>query len=104
MSEVKLWQMNESDVYAASTADEALQAMAELHSYDATPEGIAEMREEYGVDEDYPAEITGDALDARKVNIGDPDGEEEHLVTYREHLTQIVADGDAPCLFSTTEY
>jgi hypothetical protein len=98
-----VWQMNDEECFAAETLDDALKAMAEQYSYETTPEGIAAMRKEFGVDD--PFALTEESLLRRKVNVACPDeGEPDHLVTFREHLDQLVKDGELPCMFSTTEY
>ncbi len=94
--------MNDEECYAAETLDDALKAMAETYCYETTPEGIAAMRKEFGIED--PFALDGESLSRRKVNIGCPDDGEKILVTFREHLDSLVEDGDLPCMFSTTEY
>jgi len=94
--------MNDEECFAAETLEDALKAMAELYSCETTPEGIAAMCKEFGVEE--PVQLNEETLLRRKVNVGCSDDDEQILVTFREHLDQLIKDDDLPCMFSSTEY
>ncbi len=99
----RVWQMNAEECYAAITLEDALKAMAETLCYETPPEGIAEMRKEFSVDD--PVALTDEELLAKKVRIGDPDDERNDIsITFREYLDELVAGDELPCLFSSTGY
>jgi hypothetical protein len=101
MGDVKVWRMNdEGEYFAAETAQRALEGMAELYCFGTTPEGIAALRREYEIADEFPHEVSEEDLDRLKVNIAE-EGDENDCVTFRTYLAQIVADGDVPGPFST---
>jgi hypothetical protein len=107
MADIKIFAMNESDWYAAETPDEALKEMALFLGFESTPDAVAEMRKEYGVEE--PRELNAADLDRLKFCELDeddmPDPEDPECCTFRQKLASMVSSGETfPCFFASTEF
>jgi hypothetical protein len=100
---MKIFAMNDCDWYAAETLEDALKAMAKNLACEATDEGIAEMRNDFDVDE--PVELTDEDMDRLKFREEEEDGTlGVAMLTFREKLDEMIADGDEfPCFFASTE-
>lgn len=102
MAEIKVFQMNDSDWYAAETAEEATREMALTLGYDATPESIAEMCKDCEVE---PLALDEAALDRLRFREEDDETGETLWRSFRERLAKMTAEGAPfPIFFASTEY
>jgi hypothetical protein len=95
---VQIFRMNDCDWYAAESLQDALACMAEELGFATTLEGIAEMREEFGVDD--PQALSEEEM--RQT----PFLEEESgtQCNFRRALDVLISTGEKfPCSFATTE-
>lgn len=100
---IKVFKMNDCDWYAGASAEDAKRAMAEWNGYPSTPEGVAEMCEEFSAD---PVELSAEEMNQCMFT---EDAVEEHgwqrELSFRERLAEMIADGDEfPSFFASTEY
>jgi hypothetical protein len=103
MADIKVFAMNDCDWYAAETLDDALRAMAELYCFPPTPEGIADMRKEYEVNE--PSELSAEAMARMTFQEEDEDGSGAEMKSFRVKLDEMIAGGEEfPCFFASTEF
>ena len=106
MAEIHVYEMNDTDWYAAESVEDAKRCMAETLCYKTTPEGIAEMCEEFGVKD--PVELDAEAMERHQIHVeGDPDDEKDsgETRTFARHLAALIDEGEKfPSLFASTEY
>ena len=107
-ADIKIFEMNDCDWYAAATVEEALRAMADTLCFPATPEGIAAMREEHGVAE--PVALDADALSSLQFRDEDDedcdeDGPKFRVISFQQRLDELIAAGESfPCFFASSEF
>lgn len=96
MSEIKIFQMNDCDWWAADSLESAIQDCMEQYGY---------TREQ--VEEDEPRELTDEELDSLQYT-DDPSDSEAETRTFREQLKVMQQEPEKytphPCLFASTEY
>jgi len=98
---IKLFQMNDSEVYAAGTELQATECMQEMMCC----KSLHELRADYLVD--GPVTELADEDLSRKITLDEdgPNLDETRTLTFREHLQELVDEHhDFPTFFSTTEY
>lgn len=103
MADVKIFAMNNCDWYAGVTAEDALRGMAENLGFETTPEGIAELRKEYTVEE--PRELSAEEMDLCMYVEENEDSTPSRVKrSFRAQLDQMIAAGEEfPCFFASTE-
>lgn len=99
---IKVFAMNDTDLYAGATEDDALLAMAENLSFT----NLEACRAEHCTDGPI-VELSDEEMD-KKIFLdeeGVEEGSEAERRTFGQQLVKMIADGhDFPCMFATFQY
>lgn len=98
--EIEIFKVNDCEWYAATTADGAIKAAAELVS----EPSVEEYRRNYDAF-DVPVRLEPEDMQKLKFMDEREDGANGPVRTFREQLDRMIAAGDTfPCFFASTEF